>query len=220
MRRRPSDCRQHNPSQRGWHTDQSYRRPPPDISLFFCVQPAPKDQAQTLYADGIGAYKALPPALKTKADGLIGIHAQPGIGRGEVAVRAGDAPKPLALHERPQHQPVVCTHPVTGEKAICLCEAGQMDWVDGPFVGMEPGVDGEGAQLLYALMRHYTEPRFVYVHEWEAGDLIIYDNRCTIHAATWFDAETHDRMMWRTTVRGNPGAEYAGEAPSWVPRAG
>jgi taurine dioxygenase len=208
------------PQRRGWHTDQSYRRPPPDVSLFYCVKPAPKDQAQTLYADGTGAYAALAPALKAKAEGLVGIHAQPGIGRGEVAVRAGDAPKPLEPHQRPQRQPVVRAHPVTGEKALFLCEAGQMDWIDGPFEGMEPGVEGEGARLLYELMSHYTSPRFVYAHEWEAGDLIIYDNRCTIHAATWFDADKHDRVMWRTTVRGNPGTEYAGEAPSWVPRAG
>lgn len=94
-----------------------------------------------------------------------------------------------------------------------------MDWIDGPFEGLEPGPDGEGARLLYDLMRHYTQPRCVYVHEWRAGDLIIYDNRCTIHAATWFDADRHERVMWRTTIRGNPGAEYAGEAPSWLPRA-
>jgi len=48
------------------------------------------------------------------------------------------------------------------------------------------------------------------------GDLVIYDNRTLIHAATWFDAEQHQRLMWRTTVSGNPGAEYAGEAKSWI----
>lgn len=206
------------PHRRGWHTDQSYRRPPPDISLFYCVEPAPKDQAQTLYADGIAAYEALPPDLKARADNLIGIHAKPGIGRGEYAVRAGESPKELAPHELPQRQPVVRAHPVTGEKALYLCEAGQMDWIDGPFVGMEPGPDGDGAALLYELMAHYTKPEFVYVHEWDAGDLVIYDNRTLIHAATWFDANSHDRVMWRTTVHGNPGPEYAGERKSWIPQ--
>ena len=43
-------------------------------------------------------------------------------------------------------------------------------------------------------MAHYTRPEFVYAHEWEAGDLIIYDNRTLIHAATWFDAEKHQRV--------------------------
>jgi taurine dioxygenase len=48
---------------------------------------------------------------------------------------------------------------------------------------------------------------------------VIYDNRCTIHSATWFDGDAVDRVMWRTTVRGNPGPEYAAEAPSWLPAA-
>ncbi|SDD36162.1 TauD/TfdA family dioxygenase [Belnapia rosea] len=56
----------------------------------------------------------------------------------------------------------------------------------------------------------------VHVHEWTAGDLMIWDNRCTVHAATWFDAERLERVMWRMTVSGNPGVEYAGEAKSWL----
>jgi alpha-ketoglutarate-dependent taurine dioxygenase len=55
-----------------------------------------------------------------------------------------------------------------------------------------------------------TRPEFVYVHEWTRGDLVIWDNRCLVHAATWFDAEKAARLMWRTTVSGNPGATYAG----------
>jgi taurine dioxygenase len=206
------------PHRRGWHSDQSYRRPPPDISLFFAHTPTPQGQGQTLYADGAGAYDALPPALKARVETLEGLHVMPGTGRSEDAVRNGETPRPLRPHERSQRQPVVRTHPVTGRKALYLCEAGQMDWVEGPFVGMAPGPDGDGARLLYEIMAHYTQPRFVYAHEWSPGDLVIYDNRSMIHAATWFDAEKHGRVMWRTTVSGNPGPLYAGEPPSWVPR--
>ena len=204
------------PHRRGWHTDQSYRRPPPDISLFFCVVPVPKGQAQTLYANGIAAYEGLTLEMKTRINSLVGIHAKPGVGRGEVAVRAGEAPIELGPGDQPQQQPVVRVHPETGAKSLYLCEAGQMDWVDGPFVGMEPGPDGEGADLLYKLMTHFTKPEFVYVHDWDKGDLVIYDNRTLIHAATWFDAAQHQRLMWRTTVSGNPGPEYGGEAKSWI----
>ena len=204
------------PHRRGWHTDQSFRRPPPDASLFFCVVPAPKGQGQTLYANGTAAYEGLSSEMKTRVDSLIGIHAKPGVGRGEVAVRAGEAPKKLGPGDQPQRQPVVRIHPETGTKSLYLCEAGQMDWIEGPFVGMEPGPDGEGAKLLYELMAHYTKPEFVYSHDWDKGDLVIYDNRTLIHAATWFDAAQHQRLMWRTTVSGNPGAEYAGEAKSWI----
>jgi len=59
----------------------------------------------------------------------------------------------------------------------------------------------------------------VHVHEWTPGDLVVWDNRCTIHAATWFDAAREARVMWRTTVSGNPGPAYAGEARSWLATA-
>ena len=61
------------PHQLGWHTDQSYRRPPPDISLFYAVTPVARDRGQTLFADGTAAYAALPPHLKAKVDGLQGL---------------------------------------------------------------------------------------------------------------------------------------------------
>jgi taurine dioxygenase len=70
------------PHRRGWHTDQSYRRPPPDVSLFYCVVSAARGQAQTLYADGIGAYETLSPTMRARVENLVGIHAKPGVGRG------------------------------------------------------------------------------------------------------------------------------------------
>ena len=207
------------PHRKGWHTDQSYRRPPPDISLFYAVTPAARDTGQTLFANGILAYEALPAHLKAKVDGLQGLHAQPGSGRGREAALAGRPPRAFAPHERSQPQPVVRTHPVTGERALYLCEWGQMDWFEGPFVGMEAGPHGAGAALLDEIMAHLTERRFCYAHEWTQGDVLIWDNRCLIHAATWFDGEKEGRLMWRTTVHGNPGVYYAGEPKSWITAA-
>ena len=92
-----------------------------------------------------------------------------------------------------------------------------MDWLEGPIAGLSPGPDGDGAKLLHEIMSHLTREEFVYVHEWTMGDLIVWDNRCLVHAATWFDTATQDRVMWRTTVSGNPGASYAGERKSWLP---
>jgi taurine dioxygenase len=205
------------PHRKGWHTDQSYRRPPPDISLFFAVEPVPQGEGQTLFADGTAAHEGLPPAMKQQVDGLEGLHVQLGTGRSREAVMAGETVRPLAPHERSQRQPVARVHPVTGRKALYLCEGGQMDWFDGPLVGMEPGPHGDGARLLDELMAHLTRPEFIYVHEWDRGDLIVWDNRCLVHAATWFDAARHERLMWRTTVHGNPGVLYAGERKSWIP---
>ncbi|MDB5405006.1 MAG: dioxygenase [Rhodopila sp.] len=204
------------PHRKGWHTDQSYRRPPPDISLFLAVTPIRKDQGQTLFADGAAAYDALPPDLKARVEGLEGIHAQMSAGRSYAAVLAEEKPRDLLPHQQPQRQPVVRVHPVTRRRALYLCEGGQMDWVEGPFAGMQPGPHGDGAALLFELMSHLTRPEFVYVHEWTRGDLVVWDNRCLVHAATWFDAETEARVMWRTTVSGNPGTIYAGEKKSWV----
>lgn len=207
------------PHRRGWHTDQSFRRPPPDFSLFYAEQPTPKGQGQTLFADGTGAYETLPADLKKRIEGVEALHALPGIGRSEQAVRAGETPKPLLPHQMPQRQPIVRVHPVTGKPGLYMCEAGQLDWVDGPIVGMEPGPDGEGAKLVYALMEHITQDRYTYRHEWTKGDLVIYDNRNLLHAPTWYEADKHIRIMWRTTVMGNPGPEYAGEKPSWIAAA-
>lgn len=203
------------PHRRGWHTDQSYRRPPPDISLFYAHRPAPKGQGQTLYADGTGAWEALPARLKQAAAGLQGLHVAPFTGHGESDVRAGRPRQPLSPKDGPQPQPVVRIHPVTGKRALYLCEDEQMDWLRGPFLGMEAGPDGAGARLLYQLMAHLTAPAFTYVHDWDQGDLVIHDNRCTVHAATWFDAERHGRAMWRTTVWGHPGPEYRDDRRSW-----
>jgi len=205
------------PHRRGWHTDQSYRRPPPDISLFLAVLPVPQGQGQTLFADGIAAYNALPEATKQRIATLDGLHIASGAGRKYDAVKSGAPQRDLAPHERPVRQPLVRTHPVTGEKSLYLCEHGQMDWLEGPIAGLEPGPDGEGGRLLVELAAHYTHKRFVYAHEWTKGDLVVWDNRCTLHAATWFDAEHLSRVMWRTTVWGNPGTEYAGETKSWLP---
>ncbi len=204
------------PHRRGWHTDQSYRRPPPDISLFLAVEPVPQGQGQTLFADGAAAYDALSPELKAKVDRLEGLHVGMSAKRGYAAVLAGEEPRPLGPHEQPQRQPLARVHPVTGRRALYMCEMGQMDWVEGPIVGMTPGPDGEGGKLLFELMSHLTQPRFVYVHEWSRGDVLIWDNRCLVHAATWFDAERETRVMWRTTVSGNPGPAYAGEKKSWL----
>jgi taurine dioxygenase len=207
------------PHRRGWHTDQSFRRPPPDVSLFYAVTPCTKGQGQTLFADGVAAYDALSESLKEKIEGLEGLHALLGTGRSEQAVKDGDPVVPLLPHQLSQRQPLVRVHPVTGKKALYLCEGGQMDWLDGPVVGLEPGLDGDGAALIYELMSHCTSPEFTYAHDWDCGDLVVYDNRNLLHSATWYDAQ-YTRLMWRTTVMGNPGPTYAGEAKSWIPEAG
>ena len=94
-----------------------------------------------------------------------------------------------------------------------------MDWLDGPIAGVQPGPYGDGAELLYELMSHCTSSPFTYAHDWDVIDLVVYDNRNVLHSATWYNNQ-HTRLMWRTTVMGNPGSIYAGEAKSWAPQEG
>ena len=208
------------PEQINWHTDQSYRRPPPDISLLLAVELPPREQGQTLFADCTAALAALDPARRQALENLQGIHAPSWIGRSREAVEKGEQPLDLLPHQLPQRQPLVRSHPVTAKKSLYICEEKQMDFVDGPILGLETGPAGEGAKLLRELLMHTTRDEFVYVHEWESGDLVIGDNRNLLHCATWYDAEKYTRLMWRTTVMGNPGDEYDGEAKTWIPDDG
>ena len=205
------------PEQPNWHTDQSYRRPPPDVTLLLAITLPPRQQGQTLFADCTAAFQSLDPRLQRRLRGLQGIHAPGWIGRSRAAVERGDKPMQLLPHQMPQRQPLVRKHPVTGAHSLYICEEKQMDFIDGPIAGLARGPGGEGAELLRELLAHSTRDEYVYVHEWEPGDLVIADNRNLLHCATWYDADRYTRLMWRTTVRGNPGAEYAGEDKSWVP---
>lgn len=208
------------PHQINWHTDQSYRRPPPDITLLLALKLPPRDQGRTLYADCTAAFAALHPEQQQRLGSLQGIHAPSWIGRSREAVEKGEPVLDLLPHQLPQCQPLVRRHPVTGELSLYICEEKQLDYVDGPVLGMEAGPNGEGAALISELLAHATQQRFVYAHEWEVGDLLIGDNRNLLHCATWYDAERYSRLMWRTTVMGNPGEEYRGEEKSWIPRDG
>jgi taurine dioxygenase len=208
------------PHQVNWHTDQSYRRPPPDVTLLLAIGIPPRNQGQTLFADCTAAYAALDPGRQAALQKLQGLHAPSWIGRSREAVEKGEKVLDLLPHQLPQRQPLVRQHPVTGEKSLYICEEKQMDFVDGPILGLGTGPQGEGARLLRELLVHATSDEFVYVHEWEAGDLLIGDNRNLLHCATWYNADRYQRLMWRTTVMGNPGREYAGEAKTWIPLDG
>jgi taurine dioxygenase len=104
------------PAQINWHTDQSYRRPPPDITLLLAVELPPHDQGQTLFADCTAALAALDPARQQALEMLQGIHAPSWVGRSRQAVENGEQPLELLAHQLPQRQPLVRRHPVTNEK--------------------------------------------------------------------------------------------------------
>ena len=208
------------PHQVNWHSDQSYRRPPPDITLLLAVRTPRPDQGQTLVADCTSACAALTPETRKRLRHLNGLHAPSWVGRSREAVEKGEPILDLLPHQRPQRHPLLRQHPVSGEESLFVCEEKQMDFVDGPVVELETGPNGEGARLIRELLAHSTQEKFVYSHQWQVGDLLIADNRNLLHCATWYDADSYSRLMWRTTVMGNPGHEYAGERKSWTPADG
>ena len=170
-----------------WHTDSSFRQKSATWSMLH-ARIVPPDGANTQFADTRAAYDALPSATKTKLEGLIAEHsiwhsrAQYG---GYTPTEEEKKLRPPARH------PVVRRHPGSGRNALYIASHASH------IVGWP---EDEGRALLRELLAHATQPRFVYAHKWRLGDLVIWDNRCTLHRATPFESTTHVRDMRRSTV--------------------
>jgi len=134
------------PDQVNWHTDQSYRRPPPDITLLLAIELPPRDQGQTLFADCVAALSALGPERQKKLEGLQGIHAPSWIGRSREAVEMGEQPLDLLPHQLPQQQPLLRKHPVSGEKSLYICEDEANGFCRWPYSGTGIWSAGRGSK--------------------------------------------------------------------------
>jgi taurine dioxygenase len=150
------------PMRRGWHSDQSYRRPPPDGSCFYMVSDPTPWGGDTLFADGTMSFEALSGADQQLAINSVGLHAGDSCARtwdhaqtaatmGIAEFRAAVATDPVAYKARPDlaavesvltgiPQPLARVHAETGKRSLYMCEKGQMDWFDGPIAGLPPGV--------------------------------------------------------------------------------
>ena len=170
-----------------WHTNSSFRQKSATWSLLH-ARTIPPDGADTQFADTRAAYDALPDAMKTKLDGLIAEHS---IWHSRAQLGGYTPTEEERKARPPAHHPVVRRHPGSGRKALYIASHAShiMGWP----------VD-EGRALLRELLEFATQPRLVYSHRWRRGDLVIWDNRCTLHRATPFASATHVRDMRRTTV--------------------
>lgn len=170
-----------------WHTDSSFRSPIGRYT-FLAARVLPPEGGDTEFADCRAAYDALPDALRHRIDGLQVVH---NLARSR---RLADAP-PLSPQEAanlpPTVQPLVRTHPNTSRKALYLGSHAES------IVGWP---EDESRALLEELEARITRPEFVYRHVWESGDLVMWDNRCTLHRATPFREDLYARDMRRTTV--------------------
>jgi taurine dioxygenase len=179
-----------------WHGDSSYRRIPSDASLFY-AEIVPDEGGDTLFADATAAWRTLEPAMRHRIEGLYGVHSLETLrqwGLRHNPDRGQDVDNQAAEYP-PVRQPLVRTHPATGAKSLYVCPA---------VISHIEGIDsGESAALIETLIEHVTQPRFVYVHRWQKGDLVIWDNRAVLHTASLFDHTRYQRLMYRTTVAGN-----------------
>jgi alpha-ketoglutarate-dependent taurine dioxygenase len=179
-----------------WHADSSYREIPSDASLFY-GEFVPDDGGETLFADATAAWRTLDTAVQTRIESLRAVHSLETLrqwNQSHNPDRSTDTQEQVARFP-PVAQPLVRTHPATGAKSLYVCPA-VISRVD----GMEPA---EGADLIKQLIRHASQPRYVYRHRWHRGDLVIWDNRAVLHTASLFDHMKYQRLMYRTTLAGN-----------------
>jgi alpha-ketoglutarate-dependent 2,4-dichlorophenoxyacetate dioxygenase len=169
-----------------WHTDASFQDPPGRYSMLSAKVVPPVD-ADTEYADMRTAYDALPEAEKARLEGLR-VHHSIAYSRQtlgfEFSASEQDALKG-AIH------PLVRTIPRSKRRSLYVASHASriIDW---PVP--------EGRLLLRDLIEHATQPEFVYRHQWRVGDLVIWDNRATMHRARPFDDATYRRELRRVTT--------------------
>jgi alpha-ketoglutarate-dependent 2,4-dichlorophenoxyacetate dioxygenase len=170
-----------------WHTDASFRAIPGALSMLY-AHVVPPEGGETEFADQRAAYDALPAARKKELEGLVAEHSI-WHSRGQLSVTNYTEAEIASLPPVPQR--VVRTHPGSGRKTLYV--AAHASHV----IGM-PIADGR--LLLLDLIEHATKPQFVHAHTWKQGDLVIWDNRCTMHRARPFDT-SQVRDLRRVTTR-------------------
>ncbi len=169
-----------------WHTDASFQDPPGRYSML-SAKVVPPVAADTEYADMRAAYDALPEDEKTRLEGLR-VHHSIAYSRQTLGFEFSENEQEAlkgAVH------PLVRTIPRSKRRSLYLASHASriVDW---PVP--------EGRLLLRDLIEHATQPAFVYRHQWRVGDLVIWDNRATMHRARPFDDTTYRRELRRVTT--------------------
>jgi len=172
-----------------WHTDSSYLNVPCNGALLHGVEVS-RTGGETQFTNLYQVYDELPEALKRRVEGRKARH---NFGH----MHTQRVLKPMTEEEKaavpPVWQPMVRKHPVTGRKSLYISPI-YNDEVE----GMEAA---EARRLLDELTAFAEQKRFVYRHRWDPDDVVMWDNRCTMHQVTPFDP-TERRVMHRTTIVG------------------
>mmetsp|Transcript_11454 Transcript_11454/g.21913 ORF Transcript_11454/g.21913 Transcript_11454/m.21913 type:complete len:424 (-) Transcript_11454:51-1322(-) len=217
---------QYNPATQRpvWHTDGTFQQYPPIGSVFHCRQTPPADGGATLFADTVGAYAQLQHEQLNNHDddnnpldyyALQSLEAICSLAHHDQKVHSYTPEYPTLTAEQraanpPQRVPLVLRHPVTGKLALYGLNSSTCAIVPcGQAVTREAldqwdlqGVEDESVQRIWRrqLLPFVTRSTFTVKWTWQPGDIVVWDNRCTIHAATGFDRERYGREMWRVTL--------------------
>ena len=170
-----------------WHTDSSFKRIPAKYSGLHGHSVTPEG-GETQIADTRAAYDALPQRMKDQIEDLVAEHS---IFCSRAKLGFTDFTEEERAALPPVHRPLARTHPASGRKAIYVASHASH------ILGMEVP---DGKMLLRELIEHCTQREFIYTHKWEVGDLVIWDNRCTLHRGRPFDEARYRRDMRRATV--------------------
>jgi taurine dioxygenase len=169
-----------------FHTDQCHQEKPCAATMLYSIE-VPSKGGNTLFANAYSAYESLPEDIRKKIDGRRAINAYD---YDNASTHRGTRLRPDVPHAI---HPVVRTHPVSGRKALYVNRL-----MTAAIEGMEPA---ESDELLNFLFDHQEQPKFVYEHVWRPHDVILWDNRCTLHARSDFSAAER-RLMRRVTIEG------------------
>ncbi len=180
---------------RFWHTDGAYLPMPHKISMLYAVEVPYRDGAplgDTVFTGMAAAYDALPAATRQRVAGLKAVHSL--VHRYETKTGSAEEIVERTRKYPPAAHPLVVRHPDTGRPCLYLSE------------GYTTAIEGLEAAASRALVdelcAHVVQPAFHYRHRWAVGDLLIWDNRQTLHKATFDYAPTERRLMRRATVSG------------------
>lgn len=168
-----------------FHYDQCYYEHPCLGATLFAIE-VPDEGGNTLFSNCAAAYDALSDDWKTRLEGLKALNYYDYAGNPTMRPDAFKPEVPQWVH------PVVRSHPETGRKALFVNRLMTMR--------IEGLPTGESDEILHYLFDHIESPEFIYEHRWSVGDLMMWDNRCSVHARTYFSPEKR-RMMRRVTVR-------------------
>lgn len=170
-----------------WHTDSSFKQPSGYASLLYARSIAPVG-GNTEFADLRAAYDALAPETKRRIGSLVAEHSILNSRRRLGMAEFTDAERAAFT---PVLRPLVRTIPESSRATLYIAS----------HVGRIEGVQAEEASaLLDALLAHATQPQFVYAHRWRVGDLLLWDNRCTMHRGRDFDDLRWPRDLQRVTT--------------------